>query len=234
MESSSSSFPLPPMQYVINYESNDKSTHPRPPQPLNQPDGFTMFGQKVTPVEKIDEIIPTLASQNINQVFNDGFTGEERTKDTMKEMKSINLSLVLKYLDLLEILIKNPDSQDKIENACYELKNLFENMHYLINRYRPHQARETLITLMGEQSKSRENTSNQLKKLIEIIKHFKQESIDALGQVEIEETEVVNQLRLNMLENQPENLKRVKEVVVEWENENMHDQLMQNLLLDKL
>ena len=57
-------------------------------------------------------------------------------------------------MDLLDILIKCPDSSkrtDKIE----DLKLLFINMHHLINEFRPHQARETIRVMLELQKRQR-------------------------------------------------------------------------------
>jgi mediator of RNA polymerase II transcription subunit 7 len=54
-------------------------------------------------------------------------------------------SLHLNFGELQTILSQNPSLKDqKLE----DIKNLFQNAHWLINMYRPHQARESLIAMM--------------------------------------------------------------------------------------
>ena len=216
------------MQYIDNYASDNKNDHPLPPTPITDPDGFDMFGQKVVPIETIEDLIPSLTSQNINQVYDSG------AADVRHEMKSINVSLVLKYLHLLEILVKNPESPE-FETAFGELKNLFENMYFLINRFRPHQARESLITLMESQQRSRQETADHLRKLIEVIKNFKGQAVKSLAEVKVEETDLGNAVRSEMLDGQrAENVAEIKEEIPDWEGLNIDDELMKEFLLDPL
>ena len=54
----------------------------------------------------------------------------------------LNQSILVNFLDLLDILIRAPDSpkrQEKID----DMNLLFIHMHHLTNEFRPHQARET-------------------------------------------------------------------------------------------
>lgn len=222
---SSSSFPLPPMQYIDNYESEDKSKHPVPPPPIND-EPFEMFGQTIHPLESIENLVPSLERENIKQIVK-----LDPNSSPIFEMKSINVSLVTKFLDLLDILTKNPDSSES-EIVYEELKNLFQNIHYLVNCYRPHQARETLITLMQSQEKSRSQTIEQLEKLIAVVKNFKSAVVTDLKKVEVGEDPVISS----------ESSAVKKEIDYEYvaspgpdlSTININDELMQELLLNKL
>lgn len=59
-------------------------------------------------------------------------------------------SILLNFLELLGILAAHPQSEDRDVKLGHIL-NLVANMHALINEYRPHQARETLIHMMHDQ-----------------------------------------------------------------------------------
>jgi len=54
-------------------------------------------------------------------------------------------------LDLIEILIKCPDNEERIEKI-ETIRTLFINIHHLINEYRPVQARDTLRQLIKHQN----------------------------------------------------------------------------------
>lgn len=74
--------------------------------------------------------------------------------DHRRELKKLNHSILVNFLDLLDILIKCPDSTkrtDKIE----DINILFINMHHLINEFRPHQARETVRVMLEMQKRQR-------------------------------------------------------------------------------
>lgn len=56
-------------------------------------------------------------------------------------------SILLNFLELVDILSQDPQvGADKID----DLQTLFFNAHHLLNEYRPHQARETLILMMED------------------------------------------------------------------------------------
>jgi mediator of RNA polymerase II transcription subunit 7 len=60
---------------------------------------------------------------------------------------SLARSLLTTFLSLTGILSQNPELyQDRVQ----DLQTIMYNMHDLINQYRPHQARESLILMMEE------------------------------------------------------------------------------------
>ncbi|KAF2849570.1 hypothetical protein T440DRAFT_469321, partial [Plenodomus tracheiphilus IPT5] len=72
-------------------------------------------------------------------------------------------SLLLSYLKLLGVVASDPTSLMRTETLA-DMTTLETNMHALINEYRPHQARETLIEKMEAQVERK-------KKEIEGVKH---------------------------------------------------------------
>lgn len=61
---------------------------------------------------------------------------------------TLTRSILLNFLELAGVLSINPaDAAEKVEH----LQTLFYNVHDLINQYRPHQARESLVLMMEEQ-----------------------------------------------------------------------------------
>ena len=60
----------------------------------------------------------------------------------------ISKSLLLNFLELVGVLSIEPE---QCEAKLADLRNLFINAHHLLNLYRPHQARESLILMMEEQ-----------------------------------------------------------------------------------
>ncbi|KNC85722.1 hypothetical protein SARC_02096 [Sphaeroforma arctica JP610] len=80
--------------------------------------------------------------------------GRKRKFDHKVELKKLNKSIVLNYLQLLDVLTSDPSQYMKVFN---QLVGLFHNMHALINDCRPHQARETLRAMMEAQVEQKEN-----------------------------------------------------------------------------
>ncbi len=54
--------------------------------------------------------------------------------DHKRELKKLNMSILVNFLDLLDILIKSPGSI-KREEKLEDLKLLFVHIHHLINEY---------------------------------------------------------------------------------------------------
>jgi len=80
----------------------------------------------------------------------DVLTATTHTIDRAQELRRLAKSLLMNYLELVGIMSVAPDQFDE---KVHHLRIHLINMHQLINEYRPHQARETLILMMEEQLK---------------------------------------------------------------------------------
>ncbi|CAD0015210.1 unnamed protein product, partial [Aureobasidium pullulans] len=68
--------------------------------------------------------------------------------DPTPHLQTLTRAVLLNFLELVGTLSVNPtQGPEKVEH----LQTLFYNLHDLINRYRPHQARESLIMTMEDQ-----------------------------------------------------------------------------------
>ncbi|XP_023384397.1 mediator of RNA polymerase II transcription subunit 7 isoform X1 [Pteropus medius] len=151
-----SALPPPPMQYIKEYtdENIQEGLAPRPPPPIK--DSYMMFGNQF---QCDDLIIRPLESQGIERLHPMQF-------DHKKELRKLNMSILINFLDLLDILIRSPGSI-KREEKLEDLKLLFVHVHHLINEYRPHQARETLRVMMEVQKRQRLETAERFQKHLE-------------------------------------------------------------------
>ena len=141
-------YPLPPLQYINNIDPDDL---PPPPQPITE-GIYHMFGQRIS---LDDAIIAPLEAHGTKRLF-------PRTEyDHKKELKKINASILVNFLDLIDVLVKCPDTDKRIEK-CNDLATLFINFHHLINELRPHQARETLRVWLTAQKRTREEIAKKL------------------------------------------------------------------------
>lgn len=157
-----SAYPPPPLQYINSLDPNNA------PPPIT--DGvYFMFGQKIC---MDDAIIVPLETQGATtkRLYPRG------EYDHKKELKKINASVLVNFLDLIDVLIRCPDTDKRIEK-CNDLATLFINFHHLINELRPHQARETLRVWLTCQKKSRieivHRLNKEIQKTIGIIEEFK-------------------------------------------------------------
>ncbi|XP_066505412.1 mediator of RNA polymerase II transcription subunit 7 [Hoplias malabaricus] len=164
-----SALPMPPMQYIKEYtdENVRKGLAPKPPPPIR--DTYSMFGNQF---QCDDLIIRPLESQGIERLHPMQF-------DHKRELKKLNMSILVNFLDLLDILIKSPGSI-KREEKLEDLKLLFVHMHHLINEYRPHQARETLRVMMEVQKRQRLETAERFQKHLERVVEMIQNCLASL------------------------------------------------------
>ncbi|GMM34999.1 mediator complex subunit [Saccharomycopsis crataegensis] len=76
---------------------------------------------------------------------------EEDSNSSLKrinELKKLFKSLLLNFLELIGIVSKNPTLYpEKLE----QIRIVLINIHHLLNEYRPHQARESLILMLQNQ-----------------------------------------------------------------------------------
>lgn len=75
---------------------------------------------------------------------------------------SLNDRLLQLYLRYVQILGTNPSGRLWVPQ-WQEIRKTFEEMHTIINEYRPHQARETLILMMEDQIKQFQEETERLK-----------------------------------------------------------------------
>ena len=98
-----SSFPLPPMQYIKKFDPKNKDNFPLPPKPIPDNEPIMLFGACCAPIKPGDNIIQSLESRGLQQVYKHK---DDVNFDPIKEMKGINISIVLKFLDLLDLQIE--------------------------------------------------------------------------------------------------------------------------------
>lgn len=128
---------------------------PDPPKPITEGQ-YSMFG---APIICDDSIIRPLEAQGIRRLY-------PRDFDHKKELKKMNHSILVNFLDLLDILVKCPDS-NKREEKSNDINMLFIQMHHLINELRPHQARETIRVTLQCQKRQRLATAIRMNQQIE-------------------------------------------------------------------
>ncbi|XP_028898415.1 mediator of RNA polymerase II transcription subunit 7 [Zeugodacus cucurbitae] len=170
-ESQVMSLPLPPTQYInlFSEENIRRNRTPRPPPPIQ--DTYSMFGIQYNN----EEMIRSLESQNIKRLIPIHF-------DRRKELKKLNHSLFVNFLDLIDLLIQYPDSPRRTEKID-DLSLLFVHMHHLLNEFRPHQARETLRVMMEMQKRQRVETTTRFQKHLERVRDIVNTAFAALPEI---------------------------------------------------
>jgi mediator of RNA polymerase II transcription subunit 7 len=111
---------------------------------------------------QMNQSLPSLKDMGQEQLFPDFAPGSSPPDATGEEdengadwslerafyLKKTIRSMLLNFLELIAILSRDPS---QAQNKIQDMTVLFLNAHHMINEYRPHQARETLILMMEEQ-----------------------------------------------------------------------------------
>ncbi|KAF7195526.1 Mediator of RNA polymerase II transcription subunit 7 [Pseudocercospora fuligena] len=110
-----------------------------PPSPPSA-SKFNVFGAEVD----LEASGPSLNTFDIEQLYPDT---ESAKLNPQSQLLAMSRSLLTTFLSLTGVLANDPEAQ---EPQLKHLQTLMYNMHDLINQYRPHQARESLIMMMEE------------------------------------------------------------------------------------
>lgn len=115
------------------------------PPPMPKSSKYRAFGS----VWQVKDELPDLETLGLTQLYkkaNEYDTNNYQYK--IQELRKLLKSLLLNYLELVGILGINPALYEKkVEN----IRTILVNIHHLLNEYRPHQSRESLIMLLEEQ-----------------------------------------------------------------------------------
>jgi uncharacterized membrane protein YccC len=129
----------------------------------------------------------------------------------------MNRSLVFNYLELLNILIESPTAtleedadlsmttnSEPTTKFAWEIKAnqiylLMINMSYLLNAYRPHQAREQLIGILQDQLSRRKSSSKTINDTIHNCSELLEQAKQLLSsQVQADQEQIQNAAELNV------------------------------------
>lgn len=138
-----------------------------PPEPPAEDTEYSVFGEttKAREGDNFERVVEFIGRQLWDDLNNQGvlqgWTYEQlypagSDSDSWSSLDRQNYlfrflrSILLSFVELLGIMATNPESEQK-EEKLRNIMTLLLNMHALINEYRPHQARETLIGLMEGQ-----------------------------------------------------------------------------------
>lgn len=96
-------------------------------------------------------------------------------------------SLHLNFQELSVLLSRNPTLKDP---KLADIKTLFQNAHWLINMYRPHQARESLIAMMEEEiaeaEREIEESGKMRVRVEEVLKGMEERGFEAMKEAEMD------------------------------------------------
>jgi mediator of RNA polymerase II transcription subunit 7 len=160
-----------------------------PPEPPADDDDFHVFGEvakaKGTDVfEKVMEYISNqlemgqlLPGWTYEQLYPSTTTADDSSQptttsaslDRQNYLFRFLRSILLSYISLLGIVAVNPTSEQRSEKLK-DILTMVANMHALINEYRPHQARQTLIEKMEEQVRRKREEVEGVRKMGEKVR----------------------------------------------------------------
>ncbi|KAK7517953.1 MED7 protein-domain-containing protein [Phyllosticta citriasiana] len=122
----------------------------------------------------INAQLPSLKDMGMEQLYPSpaeptslsGTTTSQQTLDRASYLKRMTQSLLLNFLEYVGLLSVNPSEW---ANKFKDLDTLLVNCHSLINEYRPHQARASLILMMEDQLRRKRDEVEGVKKMGEKI-----------------------------------------------------------------
>lgn len=131
--------------------------------PPEKPSGQTyrVFGN----IWQFDDKMPSLKEVGIEQLYEDPKEEDQEealdygSEARIDELKKLFKSLLLNFLELIGIMSKNPTLYPK---KLEQIRIIMINIHHLLNEYRPHQARESLILLLQNQINAKKNDIKQI------------------------------------------------------------------------
>ncbi|KAL1305557.1 hypothetical protein AAFC00_007164 [Neodothiora populina] len=108
---------------------------------------------------------------------------ESEQFDPTVHLVTLTRAVMCKFLEMVGVLSVNPTQAPE---CTEDLQTIFFNIHDLINRYRPHQARESLILMMEEQlekiksetARVQEVKEQKLAKMLDDMKKLQETSSD--------------------------------------------------------
>jgi mediator of RNA polymerase II transcription subunit 7 len=151
-----------------------------PPEPPADDQEFRVFGT-VTSAQGSDSfkktmqwISRTLAADytltgwKYEQLYpsTSALSSASATIDRQRYLFRFLRSILIAYIELLGIVAINPTSEHK-DQKLKDILTMVTNMHALINEYRPHQARETLILEMERQVERKKREIEGVRKMKE-------------------------------------------------------------------
>ena len=141
-----------------------------PPMPSSQQ--YRAFGS----VWQVKDELPDLEAMGITKLYETQSSPSYQYK--IQELSKLLKSLLLNYLELIGILSVNPELYEpKVEN----IRTILINIHHLLNDYRPHQSRESLIMLLEEQLEYKKMEIKQIEDICKSVYERLQTIRDALS-----------------------------------------------------
>ncbi|KAJ5175807.1 uncharacterized protein N7482_001684 [Penicillium canariense] len=134
---------------------------------------YSVFGE----VQTLSTTLPSLKDQDIEQLYPEPATDSDPSRPAQPlnhayYLLKISKSLLLNFLEFVGVLSVSPE---QFESKVEDLRNLFINAHHLLNLYRPHQARESLMMMMEEQLKRTKDEIKQMDKVKSDIENLLQQ-----------------------------------------------------------
>ncbi|KAF2837414.1 MED7-domain-containing protein [Patellaria atrata CBS 101060] len=157
---------------------------------------YTLFGRPYD----INETLGSLEDAGVEQLFpsqpDDTAEGgsdvhAEWTFDRAVYLKRMARSILMNFLELVGLLAIDPEAAVK---KLEDFRVLFVNAHHLINEYRPHQARETLILLLEKQLKmmkdETEGISRMRVQIDDMLEKFSKDDVEPLDETYLPQKKV--------------------------------------------
>lgn len=106
-------------------------------------------------------------------------SSSNESKFKIQELRNLLKSLLLNFLEVIGVMSSAPD---QFHVKVDQIRTVLINIHHLLNEYRPHQSRESLILLMEKQIDTKKNEITEIERTCENV----EEKIKTLIQTYVE------------------------------------------------
>ncbi|VVT49761.1 uncharacterized protein SAPINGB_P002430 [Magnusiomyces paraingens] len=129
-----------------------------PPAPPESPGAYRSFGN----VWQTDNKLMSLKDVGIAQLYSDNDDGNDKSQESnslaqdttrvvprrAQELKKLVATLLVKFVELAGVMSVQPEGFPALVE---DMRIVLINVHHLLNEYRPHQSRESLLELLEQQ-----------------------------------------------------------------------------------
>ncbi|RLN93229.1 hypothetical protein BBJ28_00009151 [Nothophytophthora sp. Chile5] len=148
-----SEFPAPPKFFTLYLDGVESG--PPPPDPMEPT--YHMFGSPYS----TQDIIPDLLPQEGKKLYLPTATAADHGEGSVTNVDS--KAQMKKYGRCIE----RQEAGETLYGSLDDVELLFLNMHNLINAFRPHQARETVIQMLKTQIQERRDAARDIRRTID-------------------------------------------------------------------
>ncbi|KAH3680528.1 hypothetical protein WICMUC_000259 [Wickerhamomyces mucosus] len=144
----------------------------------------------IPPLQPKSENYRSFEDMGIPQLYNDPEKESDKNDSIVKiqELRTLLKSLLLNFLEIIGVMSVTPE---EFHTKVDQIRTILINIHHLLNEYRPHQSRESLILLLEKQIDTKKNEIQEIQRICDSvegkIKKLVDSYVDGKPELKVEE-----------------------------------------------